>query len=364
MHVQLRDGHRDHVAGAGVRRRRGARRPRRAGTGRRRRTRRRPRRSRTALCPRGSGEFRAPRSSRTTRLTPAIRAAKALRGEVSTSRTRAPFDDPPGLEDDHAVGEREGVEQVVGDEHGGAPLLPQDPAQQPAHRGRRRRRRGPPWVRPAAAVAGRRRGRGRSRRAGPGRRTAAAAACPRASFGLHLAQPALGDRRVPRSGSRPGCAGRTRRSPRRSGAGTAAPAATASPRRARAAGTNARRCRVGEHPSLEFDAAPVGPDQPGDQREQRRLAGPVRAEDGEHLPAVESRSRSTSRWSSGHGPGARRGPSTAPWSRRPAHSTPPAGACWCRSRSARRRGRAAATAPPRPPDRSRAAGRSPGAGSG
>ena len=111
-------------------------------------------------------------------LSPAIRAAKALRGRVSTSVRRAGLDDPAAVDHHDPVGQQQRVEDVVGDQDGGP--VGEHPAQRLPQRRVVRRRRAPPSARRAAAAAGRRPGRGRRRPAGPGRRTAGRGAGRRA----------------------------------------------------------------------------------------------------------------------------------------------------------------------------------------
>ena len=71
-----------------------------------------------------------------TTLTPANRAPKPLRGAPSTSAVAPGLGHPAVLEDQHAVGQRHHVEQVVGDQHRRAAVAREHPAQ---HRADRRR---------------------------------------------------------------------------------------------------------------------------------------------------------------------------------------------------------------------------------
>ena len=106
-------------------------------------------------------------------------------------------------------------------------------------------------------------------------------------FGVDGVKPALcGGARVP-DDSVPCTAGRRRRWRRRSCAGTAVPAGTASRHRGRAAGTKTPGAGVGDHRSAEFDPAVVGSQQPGDQLQQGGLPRAVGSENGEHLAVVE-----------------------------------------------------------------------------
>ena len=66
------------------------------------------------------------------RLRPASPAANRLRGRCRTSPGGSLLGDPAGLQDNHAVGQHQGVKDVVGDDDGAAPGqdLLQEPAEQ------------------------------------------------------------------------------------------------------------------------------------------------------------------------------------------------------------------------------------------
>ena len=152
---------------------------------------------------------------------------------------RSVLDDPTGIQHDDPVGQRQRVDQVVGDQQGGPAGVPQHLSQQLPQCRARPRRRARPSVRPAAAARDRRPALWRSRSVGPDRRTVGRVCGRRIRW--RRPRRAIASPRLWRPADlRPCCAGRTRRSPPRSGAGTAAPAGRAAPPRGGADGTHTR----------------------------------------------------------------------------------------------------------------------------